>query len=180
MHEISFSSNNDYIKAFITIQNGTFKSHHSTTVNVDLMVYQNVTSGMVVAVSLDFKTDGGYQRLVSTEIDFCAPGVSYADDPMLSILIETVKLYGNITITCPFFAEYYVLKEYPLDANKNIINLAPPGNFRVGVAAKHRVSRRKAIPVFNAIMDISIVADEGEDIEGAATADDDDEDLEDF
>ncbi|KAL1376104.1 hypothetical protein pipiens_004514 [Culex pipiens pipiens] len=53
IREVHFENNADYAKVFITLRNGTGSSSSSTVVDIDALIYQNISSGLQLRMDLD-------------------------------------------------------------------------------------------------------------------------------
>ncbi|XP_039434449.2 uncharacterized protein LOC120416699 [Culex pipiens pallens] len=151
IREVHFENNADYAKVFITLRNGTGgSSRSSTVVDIDALIYQNISSGLQLRMDLAAREAGSdhqYLTLLESTVDVCARDSS--DDLLVSMMMDGMNQYRNLTIECPFETGNYAVRNFHIDTNNTLIRLAPPGEYRVGIDVKHQAENRSVlVPVF--------------------------------
>lgn len=66
----------------------------------------------------------------SPEIELCQFLKKPDDDPILNMIFEDVKKYGNFATSCPILKGKYFVKDFQLDENK-LPSFTPAGHYRV-------------------------------------------------
>nr|XP_019556950.2 uncharacterized protein LOC109425983 [Aedes albopictus] len=160
IQEVDFKTNEDYAKIFITLRNGTGHLRGNTMVDIDALIYQNVSDGLLVRMELGSKIGSDYVPMLDSRVDLCGLNSLSTDDLLMDMMVTEMGKHGNMSISCPFYSGNYVVRNFHIDTENMLIKLAPPGQYRVAIDVKHKIKEREiAIPIFDIEFFATIVSD---------------------
>lgn len=71
-------------------------------IDIDALVYQNISDGLQVRVDLASKIGADYVTMLDSSVDVCSLDTSATDDMLMELMVSEMNKYGNISISCPF------------------------------------------------------------------------------
>ncbi|XP_065090900.1 uncharacterized protein LOC135711858 [Ochlerotatus camptorhynchus] len=150
IREVDFKNNADYAKVFIVLRNGTDQLRGNTMVDIDALVFQNISDGLQVRIDLASKIGADYVTMLDSSVDVCSLNTSATDGMLMELMVSEMNKYGNISISCPFNSGNYMARNFHIDTDNMLIKFAPPGDYRVGIDVKHKTDGSSiAIPIFD-------------------------------
>ncbi|XP_021710677.1 uncharacterized protein LOC110679636 isoform X2 [Aedes aegypti] len=158
IREVDFKTNDDYAKIFITLRNGTGHLRGNTMVDIDAIIYQNVSDGLLVRLHLKTKMRTKYVVMFESSVDVCSLDNAETDDLLINMMVSEMEKHGNMSISCPFNSGNYMVRNFHIDTKNKLIKFAPPGEHSVAIDLRHKAKEGAiAIPVFDMEFFASIV-----------------------
>nr|ABF18166.1 putative 17.3 kDa secreted salivary protein [Aedes aegypti] len=147
IREVDFKTNDDYAKIFITLRNGTGHLRGNTMVDIDAIIYQNVSDGLLVRLHLKTKMRTKYVVMFESSVDVCSLDNAETDDLLINMMVSEMEKHGN-----------YMVRNFHIDTKNKLIKFAPPGEHSVAIDLRHKAKEGAiAIPVFDMEFFASIV-----------------------
>lgn len=71
-------------------------------VDIDAIIYQNVSDGLLVRLHLKTKMRTKYVVMFESSVDVCSLDNAETDDLLINMMVSEMEKHGNMSISCPF------------------------------------------------------------------------------
>ncbi|XP_062535196.1 uncharacterized protein LOC134204395 [Armigeres subalbatus] len=160
IQEVHFKNNADYAKVFVHLHNGTDQLRGNTLLDIDALIFQNVSDGLVLRMDLSSKVGADHIVILNSSIDLCNSNESQSFDQLTYLIAQEIEKYGNLSFSCPFHSGNYMVRNFHIDTENVLIKFAPPGEYRIVIDIKYKAeTSTMAIPIFDIELYATIVQD---------------------